>query len=1127
MKLSALLLFVSITQVYATGYGQERFSLNKHNISVQEAIKEIEHITNYSIFYRVDQIDLNKKVDIAVTNVPIAVIMEKLLNGQSLTSRVINNTIVIRSQQHVVTGVVTDSATGKPLVGVTVQEKQTVNTAVTDGSGQYSIQVASDNAVLEFTSIGYKSYSVVVGSKEKIDVVLSSIPQALDEVVVVGYGTQRKANLTGSVYQVGSKELANRPVNNIGQALQGLVPNLNVTNNDGAPNSMPAFNIRGGTSYAKDPNDGKWKVSNGSPYILVDGVEMDINLLNPEDIESISVLSDASSSAIYGARAAFGVILVTTKKGKFNQKANVTYSNMFQWNSPTARPDMLNSTQVQQALINAYGLVGQSAPAKELQRLDSIKAYAADPAHHNPYYMDGNSIIWNGNVNPYQLGVRNSTPSQKHNLTISGGGEKNSYYASLGVLDQNGVYAFNTDKFRRYNFMLNVSSKVTDWFRVDFKSNYTRETYSRPVNPGGKGGWWRAMSQEPARNVFMPLTTPGNAPIPNNYTGNILSYMAYGSNNRDDNSILLLTASPTLTPLKNWNIKADISYRAEFDQNKTVVPLLQKVETDWNPADMTTDYTNPSYISKDAANGYHYTINAYTDYTLKLNNHNLYGLVGFNQEQDKSADLNATGNGIVNNNVPVINLTSGQKVPADAESAWATQGLFYRFTYDYKGKYLLQSNGRYDMSSKFPSDRRGKLFPGVSVGWRVSQEDFMNGISNVLTDFKLRASYASLGNQNVRNYLYIPTYVTQTQVNQLFGGIRPVGITPPGLIDPNITWETATTADIGFDATFIKKLTVNFSWYNRKTTDILSDGAKYPAVLGAAAPTQNSGTLQSRGFDLKVDWHDVSSYGLTYNLSLALSNYKTTVLNYKGNPNLLLSTLYNGMVAGDIWGYQTVGIYQNQAEIDQGPNQRLITPGIIRPGDVHFKDLDGNDTISNGQNTLLNHGDQKVIGNSTPKYAFSLNSFLSYKNFDLNIYLQGVGKRDYYIGDNLFWGAIANGSIATASGGIGTEQVYNNSWTPDRPNALYPAYKGGQIGNITTQTRFLFNAAYLRLKNLSIGYTLPRAWAQRIAMQKLRISASGYNLLTFSGIPKYFDPETLSANYPIQKSVALSLQVTF
>lgn len=1126
MKLTTLLIFASCLQLSANTIAQ-RVTISEKDVSLTKIFEKVRKQTGYQFFYQDELLQkANKIKEINVKDIPLENLLDICFRNQPFTYEIVEKTITVKPiaqiyqtyfQQNEVHGIITDTS-GKPMSGVSIIIVGSKKGTFSNEEGEYSLN-ANISDQLEFSFIGYINQRIAVNGNT-LNVRLESTSTALNEVVVVGFGTQKKADITGSVYQVTSKEIENRPVNNLGQALQGLVPNLNITNSNGAPNSMPSFNIRGGTSFFRDPNNSnKPTVENNAPYILIDGVEGDINSLNPDDVESVTTLSDAASAAIYGARAAFGVILVTTKKGKLNQKTTATYSNMFEWDKPTATPDMMSSTEIQQAVVDAYAFTNQSAPTAAVTLLDSVKAYAADPAHHNPYYMNGAQIVWNGNSNDYKMAVSNSAPIQKHNISLSGGSEKTSYYASLSYLDQDGIYKINTDKFKRYNFTFNVSTKVNDWFKTDIKSLYTRQTYSQPVNPGGKGGWWVAMAHEPNNNVFMPIKTPANAPIPNNYTSNILSYMSYGSSDADDNSTMMVTVSPTVTPVKNWNIKGDFSYRAEFDHNKTVIPTLDQVQTSWDPADFATDYTNPSNVSRTLADLYHYTINLYTDYSLDIHNdHHFYGLIGFNQEYESDDNLYAIGNGLISTSVPVISQTSGTPVaPSDGESHWAARGTFYRFTYNYKGKYFLESNGRYDASSKFSPDHRGALFPGISAGWRISQEGFMQGSKNVITDLKFRGSYASLGNQNVNNYLYIPSYGTNLQENQIMNNALAVGVSPPGLVDPNLTWEKATTLDLGFDLTLIDKLSTNFSWYKRRTTDIISDGAAYPAVLGANSPQTNSGILQAKGFDLQLNWRDQTNYGLNYSLTFTLSNYITHVVSFNGNPTGLLSTLYSGEKVGDIWGYTTAGIYQDSAQIANGPNQSRITSKNY-PGDIEYKDLDGNDSITQGLNTLANHGDLRIIGNNSPKYAFSFNSFFSWKNFDLNIFLQGIGKRDYYITDNIFWGAI--------SGGSGTEEVYKNSWTPNRPNAKYPAYRAA-AANVTTQTRFMFNAAYLRLKNISLGYTLPSNIAKKVAMQKLRVSVSAYNLLTFSGVPKYFDPEVLSANYPILKTIAISLQATF
>ncbi|HWJ27273.1 MAG TPA: TonB-dependent receptor, partial [Flavisolibacter sp.] len=406
----------------------------------------------------------------------------------------------------------------------------------------------------------------------------------------------------------------------------------------------------------------------------------------------------------------------------------------------------------------------------------------------------------------------------------------------------------------------------------------------------------------------------------------------------------------------------------------------------------------------------------------------------------------------------------------------------------------------------------------VSAGWRVSEEKFAQGIKPVVNDLKLRSSYGSIGNQNVANYIYVPSYGTITLVQQLFAGIRPVGITPPGLVDPNITWETASTLDFGFDASVLRKLDLSFDWYKRTTEDILVDGSRLPAVLGASSPTQNSGALSTKGWEFSAKWRNRTSYGLNYDIGFVLSDYQTQIVKFDGNPNRLLSTLYAGQKMGEIWGYETGGIFQSQDEISKAPSQKQIYSGLQYPGDIRYADLNGDNLISTGSNTVADPGDRKIIGNSTPRFQFGLNSNFSWKGFDMNIFFQGVGKRDVWVSDNLFWGAIA--------GGTGTREVYENSWTPERTTAFYPAYRSASQ-NIQVQSRYLQNAAYIRLKNCTLGYSFPNRIVEHIGMQKLRLYVAGYNLWQYSKVPQVFDPEVLSANYPMIKSIAFGLQTNF
>lgn len=1140
MRFTTILVLAFSLHLSAKSSAQQ-VSIKGKQISVEQFIREIHRQTGYQFFFN-DALLKNAPVikNLPLIQVPLEQALQKAFENQHFSYKIVEKTITLlpgkanEATQNIqevqpktwpLKGTVTDS-TNNPLSGVSVHLAGTNKGAITDQNGHFSVFVHQGD-ILEFTFIGYRPVQVKVKAAsdyaEGLQITLRpEEATSLNDLVVVGFGRQKKANLTGAVSQISGKDLENRPVSNIGQALQGLMPNVNISIANGSPNTTPSINVRGGTSFSKN-SSGNFEIQTGSPYTLVDGIPMDISQVNPEDVATVTVLKDAASSAIYGARAAYGVMLITTKKGRKSEKPVLSYSNDFQWNHPAARPDLLNAYEIQKATNDAYAFTDQSVPTDQQTKLDAIEAYMKDPLHNPAYIMsvagnDSSSIIWVANQNPYDEAVKNSTPMMKHNISLSGGSEKTTYYASASYLGQDGIYKMNTDKFKRYNANFNLSSKITDWFTMEFKTNYYNTEYKQPVYPSGKGGWWRALAQEPGRNINMPLKTPEDAPFGMGglYTDNILSFMDYGSLDQQNTENLLLAVSPTFQITKDWKIKGDVSYTSNNYRGKTIIPVLDRVETSWLNTDNV--YTSPSSVSKTNQHFNQYLINLYSDYSYSTHGHNLYGLVGFNQEWYNYDELNGSGNDMITPEVPVIDQTTGERSASDGASAWAVRGVFYRLTYNYKGKYLLESNGRYDLTSKFPKESRGKFFPSISAGWRISEEPFMASLKPTLNSLKFRGSYGSIGNQNVSNYIYTPSYGTTAKVSQLFDGKRPVGVYPPGLVDPNITWETASTLDFGLDMTLFQKLDVSFDWYNRTTSDILVDGDKYPAVLGAASPTKNSGELKTVGWDLSIGYKDRTSYGLNYSVNFVLSDYQTEITKFDNNPNKLLSTLYVGQKMGEIWGYQSVGIFQNQDQIDNATSQKLINSGIWYPGDMQYANLNGDSVISGGAGTLADHGDRLIIGNSTPRYQFGINSNFSWHNFDLNIFLQGVGKRDAYISDNLFWGAIL--------GATGTREVYENSWTPERPSALYPAYRNASK-NVIVQTRYLQNAAYIRLKNLTIGYTLPQAIVHKIGLQRLRFYGAAYNLWQYSKVPDIFDPELLSANYPMIKSLAVGLQVNF
>lgn len=1017
---------------------------------------------------------------------------------------------------------------GDALIGVTIQVKGTTTGNITDVDGNYILSSVPTNAELVFSYMGYQTQTIAVKGQSVINVVMKEDMQALDEVVVVGFGTQKKVNLTGAVSSVGSEVLENKPVANVGQALQGVVPNLNVSATNGQPNASASFNVRGGTSIGWNDDDDKWEVQTGSPLIIVDGIQVDadyLNMMNPNDIENISVLKDASASAIYGARATYGVMLITTKTGKNDTKATVTYNFNMQWNTPAHVPDILDSYTHQLASNMQTQMTGGTVTPWMETLLAAKKKYMEDPRPENAWiYNEGSTtnMTWVANMNPYEIGVRDWTPMQRHNVAISGGSAKTRYYISLGYQRQEGMYAINTDVQNRYNINMNVNSEITKWFDVSAKISWNTSNYNEPYMNPQKGSVWSAMKNEPNRNLNMPIMTGPNDPIPNTWTDNILGWLAYGATQQTKNTNAVFNITPTITICPELNIKAELSYRPTEYFQKRVIPTREYVVDTW--ASTSNTHTYPSSIYEENRHSDYYTINAYATFNKAFGDHNVTLLGGFNQEWYYYRQLWGQNEDILTNELPTLGNTTGAQYAGDSEEHWAIRGAFVRANYDYKGRYLAEFSGRYDGTSRFPKDSRFKFFPSFSLGWRLSEEQFMENTRHWLDNLKVRGSWGSLGNQDVTNYAYIASYGAPDYIYWVMNGEQLMGMSPTAIIANDLTWETATTLDFGIDASVLNnRLEATFDWYTRRTTDILMDGTKLPAVLGASVPKRNSGELKTNGWELSLKWRDQLANGIRYDVGFVLSDYQSEVISFTGNPNKLLSTLYDGMKMGEIWGYETVGILQeDDFTIDENGKYILIGPdqskvqSTIYPGDVRYADLDGNGEISPGSSTVDDPGDRKIIGNSTPRFQYGITGNISWKNFDLNIFFQGIGKRDIWISNNVYWGG---------SGTAGNWEMYNNSWTPERTDAKFPMY-AGRISSIT-QSGYLINAAYLRLKTLSLGYTLPKNWTDKVKLSNVRLSLAGYNLFEITQVPDLYDPDQISSAYPMMRSVAFGVQVGF
>ena len=1012
------------------------------------------------------------------------------------------------------------SDSGEPLTGVTVKVSGGGNGTVTDIEGNFSVN-AAPGSLLTFSYTGFKPQTVK--AQEGMQVVLQSSVNDLNEVVVVGYGTQKKANLTGAVASVNGSVLENRPISNIGQGLQGVVPNLNVSmGHGGAPGAGASFNVRGTTS-----------LNGGEPLVLVDNVQMDANLVNPDDIESISVLKDAASAAIYGARAAYGVILITTKKGKLNSRPTVQFSASGYWQSPAVEMHNVNSLDYLKMIDIAYQNSGGSGHYFNPLVYEYTEKYV-NGTYDQPVFFDKSYSAfkygYNGNTDWWNELYKTSF-SQIYNASISGGSQKTRYYVSLGSNNQGGILKATDEKYNKYNANINVTSELTPWMEVSAKIAHTYTTEMHPTGGttamnntaySGLSAYSGMMKSD--LSPLMPVKHPdGHYAGQGNFT-NPVAIQAQGGNARYRQNDLWMTAGVKLTPIKGLIVNADYTW------NYYGWASTQHVRNfyDYTAVPGTENYypwTNPSSVTRSNSDDYYSSFNAFAEYNLSLgnNDHNMKFMVGYNQEKKRTQYYYAGRKDLIDPENPAINQAIGDMAIDGNMGQWAVNGTFARFNYDYKGRYLLELNGRYDGSSKFKKGHRYQFFPSISAAWRLSEEKFFEGVKSWWDNMKLRVSYGSLGNQAVNgNFPYLATYGINTKYGALLGGGRPVAVFAPGLVSSSFTWETVNQIDFGFDAAFLRnRLSASFDWYRRNTKDMLTDGEVLPAVLGASVPRQNAANLKTVGWELSLEWNDRLANGLSYHVKGVLSDYQSTITKFN-NPTGLISQYYVGRKMNEIWGYVSNGLFQTEQEANAHANQSYLYGGKWTAGDVRFEDLDGNNKIDIGDNTLANPGDRKIIGNSTPRFAFGITAGLEYKGIDFEMFWQGIGKRDWFPGSGsaAYWGFTNEWQTP-----LTTSLDY---WTPENTNAFFPRLGWANGGNRNTSTRYLQNASYCRLKNVTLGYTLPRNILDKIGVSRLRVYVTGENLLTFTSLIKAFDPETLNnMTYPINKKIAVGLNLTF
>lgn len=1148
MKLFLVFNFILILNISASVYSQNTtFTMNYTNLSVKEVFDKLEKQSDFRFFYNGHFTELNKKVSIYMKDKRIDEVLDYLLKNSTVTYKVLENGRIVITpkasqptvpqQETTVSGRVNDKQ-NEPLIGVSVFLKGTGTGTVTDVDGNFSLAV-SDGSVLVFSYMGYITQSKSVGDKRVWAIVMEENTQALDEVVVIGFGTQKKVNLTGSVGTVGSEALEARPVMTAAQALQGMVPGLQISQNNGNLESRANISIRGTATIGSG--------SSGGPLILIDGMEGDINAINPQDIENISVLKDAAASSIYGSRAPFGVILVTTKSGK-SGKPTINYNNSFRWNTPTMLPKMMDSYTFANYFNDACTNNGQQ-PQFSPDHLKRILDYQQGkitnttiPRPTNPQYWADGYSDGNDNIDWYDALYRDWTFSQEHSFSVNGGSEKINYYASLNYLDQNGLMVFNQDTYDRYAATAKMNIQLTAWAKLNYSNRFIREDYGRPsaLTDGFFGdvarqGWPTLVLYDPNGYLY---STPSPALA-----------LRDGGRDKSQTDFLYQQAQLILEPVKNWKTYIDFNYRIKSANRHWDSQQLYNHDVDGVPY----LYQTSSNVHEDNLKENYMNINAYTEYSYLLESgHTFKGMIGFQSEMMRKSAFGLQRDGILIGNLPSVDLTTGTDynggliTPAvnGEYQRWSTAGFFGRINYDFKGKYLAEVNLRYDGTSRYRQEKRWNLFPSFSAGWNIAREEFWSFWGDWVGTFKLRGSYGELGNQNTDSWY--PTYQTMTvkagNGNWLMNGVKPNTAEVPGLISSFLTWERVNSWNVGVDAGALNnRLTASFDYYTRKTMDMVGPAPELPVSLGTEVPKANNTDLKTYGFDLEIAWNDRLKNGLGYGVKFILSDTQTKITRYP-NTTGRLDTYRSNQMMGEIWGYSTIGIAKTQEEMNNHlaslPNGGQDALGSKwEAGDIMFADLNGDGKVNNGSNTLNDHGDLKKIGNNMPRYQFGLDLNASWKGVDFRAFFQGIMKRDYFQGSYFFWGATGN---QWASTGFVQHEDY---FRPNSDHVLgqnmdsyYPRPNFGSGKNLQTQTRYLQNASYIRLKNLQIGYTLPASLTNKICMGKIRLFISGENLWTGTAMSSIFDPETIDGGwksgdqysgsvYPLSKTISLGLSV--
>lgn len=1077
-----------------------KVNIQLNNAPVKELFFAIEKQTPYHFSYRDLEIQEKARVTISAQNEELKPLLVRELSKRDLTYRLSGNKIIIipaetgKSSQNplTVTGNIKDDS-GEPLIGVTVMlmSNKSIGT-ISDYEGNFTLSNVPPGDKIFISYVGYKDQTIMVKTDGLINVILKEDTQTLDEVVVVGYGTQKKINLTGAVESVDSETLENRPIKSATDALQGIVSGLTVTSGTGQPGEFSSFKIRGNTS-----------VNSVGALVIIDGLPGDINLVNPQDIESISVLKDAASAAIYGARAAEGVILVTTRSGK-SEKVRVEYSGNVSFNHPTRLPK--SNTGLNHALLSNEAF--KNAGLGVQFPVDAIAALKDPSISAIP---KGNDWIYTDNMDWIQTMMDHSF-QQAHNLTVSKAAKGLKYLFSAGWLDQNGMFAeYGPDNYDRINLRSNISLDIIqDKLTLDSKITYlqTNKLYHPQFST-----WSIPYITFIQAGPNMPIYDPNGNYSRYRMQANPIQALREGGEGKNKQQTIEGVFTLSYKPIKNLTLKAVGGANIKNRQVKEWRRQYGKYGPD-GLISMGAGQAGPNKITQDARTTRYLTGQLLAEYKLKLHKHDLNILGGWSAEEEVYEKLEGIRTNIVGNELPALGLGSTDGWSNNAEDTeWALVSGFMRMNYAYADKYLFEANFRADASSRFSKSHRWGIFPSFSIGWRITEEEFMKS-QKIFSNLKLRASWGQLGNQNgLGLYDHIPQY----KVSGYYPFANELGqwASVEKLPSEQRTWETVEMSNVALEMGFLNnRLSVTAEYFIKRNKDMLVN-IEMPSVIGIDVPTGNYGELEVKGWDFSIGWQDRAGE-LDYSLRFNLSDQKDKLVDYGIEYNGFTAGInqkVQGYSLGSIFGYKTDGYFTSKEEVK---NSAVINRSVVGVGDIKYIDKDKDGKISAPN-------DLEYLGTTNPRFVYGLSLNANWRAWDLGVIFQGVGKRSFYLKQEIM-------APFSVTWGNFSYEMHNDYWTPENPNAALPRHYAGSGHNYKTSDHWLQNAAYMRMKNLQLGYSFKKELLSKAGIERLRIYFSGENLLEFSKLNKNFDPELTDANgfvYPIMRNFSCGVNLTF